>query len=73
MATTALISKKVDDLRKGDLFISCFSKADGEYPEPRMIERISNENPSPWLIVDLEGGESLQVLQGMMVIVQEEE
>ena len=71
MTQAILISKKVDDLRKGDKFVSCFSMS--EYPEPRMIERISNESPSPWLIVDLEGGESLQVLQGMMVIVQEEE
>ncbi len=68
MTRICRVSRKVEDLKIGDLFVSCFSRGDNVYPSARMIMEI--EESRIYRYATLADGSIAPIMKGMNIIVE---
>ena len=68
MSQRFLIYKGAEDLRTGDLFVSCFGFIGSELPEPRAVLEVIKGNDVTTLIFE---DEEIDIVKGMRIIVQD--
>ncbi len=69
MAERFLIFKSAEDLRKGDLFVSCFSMKGSDYPVAKTVKDIVDSGE--YVTLFFEGGDYEKIMKGMKIITQD--
>ena len=69
MTKAVLVSRKAEELKKGDLFVSAFVRKDNDYSDPITITEVEVDSKN--VNIELENGYTVNVFIGMKVVVQE--